>query len=169
MLACGSHRWCSAQGIGSSSARRANPLSSSCWEARKRLRIGKFVSSGFSVTWRRSDIARRREDWNVGLAHDLQDPKFSRVSARRGRGWRPCSGVARQVIRAMGVKEFSAKVRTASPNVLRAINPRHNPTQDALNRVLRPFKLRLTLAPIEPSETASRRDWRRDVQRCRQG
>jgi hypothetical protein len=40
----------------------------------------------------------------------------------------------------------------ASPNVLRAINPRHNPTQDTLNRLLRPFKLRLTLAPLEPSK-----------------
>ena len=45
----------------------------------------------------------------------------------------------------MGVKEFAAKVRMASPNVLRAINPRHNPTQDTLHRLLRPFKLRLTL------------------------
>jgi len=50
----------------------------------------------------------------------------------------------------MGVKEFAAKVRMASPNVLRAINPRHNPMPDTLNRLLRPFKLRLTLAPIEP-------------------
>lgn len=57
-----------------------------------------------------------------------------------------------KVIRAMGPKEFAAKVRMASPNVLRAINPRHNPTQDTLNRLLRPFKLRLTLAPIEPSK-----------------
>jgi hypothetical protein len=30
--------------------------------------------------------------------------------------------------------------------------PRHNPTQDTLNRLLRPFKLRLTLAPLEPSK-----------------
>jgi len=52
----------------------------------------------------------------------------------------------------MGVKEFAAKVRMASPNVLRAINPRHNPTQDISNRLLRPFKLRLTLAPLEPSK-----------------
>jgi hypothetical protein len=36
----------------------------------------------------------------------------------------------------------------ASPNVLRAINPRHNPTQDTLNRLLKPFKLRLSLAPL---------------------
>jgi DNA-binding phage protein len=36
----------------------------------------------------------------------------------------------------------------ASPNVVRAINPRHNPTQDTLNRLLKPFKLRLSLAPL---------------------
>ncbi|MEO8259866.1 MAG: hypothetical protein ABI868_21155 [Acidobacteriota bacterium] len=28
----------------------------------------------------------------------------------------------------LGVKEFAGKVRMASPNVLRAIHPRHNPT-----------------------------------------
>jgi DNA-binding phage protein len=36
----------------------------------------------------------------------------------------------------------------ASPNVLRAINPRHNPTQATLDRLLKPFGLRLSLAPI---------------------
>lgn len=35
-----------------------------------------------------------------------------------------------KVIRAMGVKEFAAKVGMASPNLLRALNPRHNPTQE---------------------------------------
>jgi DNA-binding phage protein len=53
-----------------------------------------------------------------------------------------------KVIRAISVKEFAAKVRMASPNVLRAINPRHNPTQDTPNRLLKPFKLRLSLAPL---------------------
>ncbi len=45
----------------------------------------------------------------------------------------------------------------ASPNVLRAINPRHNPTEDTLNRLLKPFKLRLSLAPIatKPRRTAA--------------
>ena len=62
-----------------------------------------------------------------------------------------------KVIRAMGVKEFAAKVHMASPNVLRAINPRHNPTQDTLNRLLKPFKLRLSLAPLsgKPRRTAA--------------
>jgi hypothetical protein len=30
----------------------------------------------------------------------------------------------------------------------RRINPRHNPTQDTLNRLLKPFRLRLSLAPL---------------------
>lgn len=34
------------------------------------------------------------------------------------------------------------------PNVLRAINPRHNPTQATLNRLLKPLRLRLSLARL---------------------
>ena len=49
----------------------------------------------------------------------------------------------------MGVKEFAAKVKMASPNLLRAIDPRHNPTQETLNRLLKPFQLKLSLAPID--------------------
>ena len=98
-------------------------------------------------------MARRSEDWNVGLAQDLRDPEFARAfllgAVQEGVQVQIALG---KVIRAMGVKEFAAKVRMASPNVLRAISPRHNPTQDTLNRLLRPFKLRLTLAPIQPSK-----------------
>jgi DNA-binding phage protein len=54
-----------------------------------------------------------------------------------------------KVIRAMGVREFASKVRMASPNVLRAINPRHNPTQETMNRLLKPFRLKLSLARID--------------------
>lgn len=95
-------------------------------------------------------MARRSEDWNVGLAQDLRDPEFAREfllgAVEEGV---PVQVALGKIVRAMGVKEFAAKVRMASPNVLRAINPCHNPTQDTLNRLLRPFKLRLTLAPIE--------------------
>lgn len=49
----------------------------------------------------------------------------------------------------MGVEEFAAKVDMAAPNMQRAINPRHNPTLETLNRLLDPFKLRLVLAPAE--------------------
>ena len=95
-------------------------------------------------------MARRSRDWNTGLATDLQDPAFARgflmaavddgVSVQQALG---------KVIRAMGVKELAGQVRMASPNLLRAINPRHNPTQDTLNRLLRPFGLKLSVAPIE--------------------
>jgi DNA-binding phage protein len=94
-------------------------------------------------------VARRSRDWNRGLAEDLQDPDFVRAFLLAAID----EGVSIQcalgkVVRAMGVKEFAGKVRMAGPNVIRAIDARHNPTQDTLNRLLRPFRLRLSLAPI---------------------
>ena len=98
-------------------------------------------------------MARRSEDWNVGLAQDLRDPEFAQEfllgAVEEGI---PVQVALGKVIRATGVKEFAAKVRMASPNLLRAIDPRHNPTQETLNRLLRPLKLRLTLARIEKSK-----------------
>ena len=95
-------------------------------------------------------MARRSKDWNVGLAQDLRNQEFARefLLAAIEEGV-PIQAALAKVIRAIGVKEFAAKVRIASPNVLRAIAPRHNPTQETLNRLLRPFKLRLSLARIE--------------------
>ena len=95
-------------------------------------------------------MARRSRDWNEGLAEDLQGKTFARefllAAVDEGVSIQVALGKA---IRAMGVKEFAASIGMASPNVLRAINPRHNPTQETLNRLLRPFRLRLSLAPIE--------------------
>jgi DNA-binding phage protein len=39
----------------------------------------------------------------------------------------------------MGVKEFATRIGMASLNLLRAIHPRHNPTQATINRLLRPL------------------------------
>ncbi len=95
-------------------------------------------------------MARRSKDWNKGLAQDLRDRKFVREfllgAIEEGVSLQHALG---KVVRALGVKEFAAKVGMASPNLLRAINPRHNPTQETLNRLLKPFRLRLSLAPIE--------------------
>ena len=95
-------------------------------------------------------MARRSRDWNVGLAQDLRDPYFARefLMAAIEEGV-PIQVALGKVIRAIGVKEFSAKVGIASSNLLRAIHPRHNPTQDTLNRLLKPFKLKLSLAPLD--------------------
>ncbi len=95
-------------------------------------------------------MARRSKDWNETLAEDLKDRKFARefllASLEEGI---PIQVALGKVIRAMGVKEFSKLVKIASPNVLRGINPRHNPTQETLNKLLRPFDLMLTVAPIK--------------------
>lgn len=95
-------------------------------------------------------MARRSADWNAGLAQDLRDREFARefLLAAIDDGV-PVQVALGKVIRAMGVKEFAGKIRMAGPNVLRAINPRHNPTQDTLNRLLKPFRLKLSLAPLD--------------------
>ena len=102
-------------------------------------------------------MARRSRDWNVGLAEDLKDRAFARefLLASIDEGV-PLQVALGKVVRAMGVKEFADKVGMASPNLLRTLNPRHNPTQDTLNRLLKPFRLKLSLAPI--SGRSKRRD-----------
>jgi DNA-binding phage protein len=101
-------------------------------------------------------MARRNRDWNIGLAEDLQDREFACefLLGAIDEGV-PLQVALAKVVRAMGVKEFAAKVGMASPNLLRTLNPRHNPTQDTLNRLLKPFRLKLSLAPI--SERPRRR------------
>ena len=95
-------------------------------------------------------MARRSRDWNEGLARDLRNRDFARefLLAAMEDGI-PIQTALGKVIRAMGVKEFASKVRMASPNVLRAINTRHNPTQETMNRLLKPFRLKLSLARID--------------------
>jgi probable addiction module antidote protein len=94
-------------------------------------------------------MARRTKDWNQGLAEDLRNPEFARefllAAIEEGISLQHALG---KVVRAMGVKEFSNKVGMESSNLLRAINPRHNPTQATINRLLNPFGLKLSLAPI---------------------
>ena len=94
-------------------------------------------------------MARRSKDWNVGLAADLSSKEFARefLLAAVEEGISIQAALAK-VIRAMGVKEFASEVDMSSPNVLRAIDARHNPTQATLNRLLKPFTLRLSLARI---------------------
>lgn len=95
-------------------------------------------------------MARRSKDWNEGLAEDLKNPAFARefllAAIEEGIALNQALG---KVIRAIGVKEFSLKTGMASPNLLRAIHPRHNPTQETINRLLKPFGLRLSLSPIK--------------------
>jgi DNA-binding phage protein len=101
-------------------------------------------------------MARRSQDWDEGLAEDLRDPMFARefLLAAIDEGV-PVQVALGKVVRAIGVKEFAAKVKMASPNLLRAISPKHNATQATLNRLLKPFELRLSLAPIPKTKGRS--------------
>ena len=95
-------------------------------------------------------MPRRSKDWNAGLAADLQDPAFAGAFLLAAiEDGVPVQRALGKVIRAMGVKEFATKVHMASPNVLRAIDPQHNPTQATLDRLLRPFQLKLSVAPVD--------------------
>jgi DNA-binding phage protein len=94
-------------------------------------------------------MTRRSRDWNEGLAEDLKDPAFAReFLAAAVEDGVPLQQALGKVIRATGVKEFAALVDMPSPNLLRAIHSRHNPTQETLERLLKPFGLRIGLAPI---------------------
>ena len=100
-------------------------------------------------------MARRTKDWNEGLANDLKNPEFARefLLAAIEEGVSLQQALSK-VIRAMGVKEFAEKIGMESPNLLRAINPHHNPTQTTIDRLLAPFGLKLSLAPIgKPNRT----------------
>jgi DNA-binding phage protein len=100
-------------------------------------------------------MTKRSRDWDEGLQKDLQNLEFAQefILASLEEGL-TLQKVLAKVIRSYGVKEFSKKVKMASPNVLRAIDPRHNPTQDTLNRLLKPFKLRLAVTPITSGKTS---------------
>jgi DNA-binding phage protein len=103
-------------------------------------------------------MARRHRDWNESLAEDLQDPEVARAFLMAAVEEEfDLQAVLGKVIRVMGVKEFAGKVGMASSNVVRAINPRHNPTLATLNRLLGPFGLRLSLALLPRPKRKARR------------
>jgi DNA-binding phage protein len=94
-------------------------------------------------------MAKRSRDWNEGLATELRNPRFARefLLATIDEGV-PIQQALAKVVRAFGVKEFAAKVGMASPNLIRAINSRHHPTAETLDRLLQPFGLKIGLTPI---------------------
>ncbi len=103
-------------------------------------------------------MARRTQDWNRGLANDFKDSTFVRefINAALDEGI-PIQDVLRKLVDVVGLKETSKKTKMPSPNILRALNPKHNPTLETLNRILRPFGLKLSVTMIQkkPSRTAA--------------
>lgn len=94
-------------------------------------------------------MARRTADWNEGLAKDLKNPEFARefILATLDSGL-SIQEVLGKVIRTYGIKEFSKKIKMPSSNIIRAIDPKHNPTYETLNKLLKPFGLKVGITPI---------------------
>ncbi len=92
-------------------------------------------------------MPKRSKDWNEELAKDLRRPKFAQefILAALDEGI-SIQAVLAKAIRAFGVKEFADKAGLPPSNILRAIHPGHNPTQETLERLLRPWGLVLTIA-----------------------
>jgi DNA-binding phage protein len=102
-------------------------------------------------------MTKRSQEWNEGLSEDLRDPKFMRefllAALEEGQSLQVALG---KVIRTYGIKEFASLLKMASSNVSRVIDPKHNPTQETLNRLLKPFGLCLAVQPI-PAEKPKRK------------
>lgn len=94
-------------------------------------------------------MARRTADWNEGLAKDLKNPEFARefILATLDRGL-SIQEVLGKVIRTYGIKEFAKKIKMPSSNIIRAIDTKHNPTFETLNKLLKPFGLKVGITPI---------------------
>lgn len=95
-------------------------------------------------------MTRRTRNWDEGLAEDLKDPLFARefLLAAVEEEISLQEALAK-VIRCYGIKEFAKLIGLPSSNLSRAIDQRHNPTQETLNRLLRPFGLVIGVKPVE--------------------
>jgi DNA-binding phage protein len=93
-------------------------------------------------------MTRRSAHWNEGLARDLRDKHFASefIQGCLEEGLSLQEALAK-VIRAYGMKEFAAKAKLPSSNILRAINVKHNPKVETLNALLKPFALCISVAP----------------------
>jgi len=100
-------------------------------------------------------MARRSIEWEEGLSKDLRNEEFAQefILAALSEGI-SIQVVLAKVVRAYGVKEFAAKVKLPSSNLLRVINPRHNPTLGMINRLLKPFCLELSVVPARKRKAA---------------
>jgi hypothetical protein len=90
-------------------------------------------------------MAGRSQGWKVGRAHDLQDSRLAQEFLSSVEEGFSVEVALAAVFRAMDVRRCRWPARTFRVRS----TPRHNPTQETLNRLLRPLKL--TLGRLEPS------------------
>jgi DNA-binding phage protein len=90
----------------------------------------------------------RSRDWNEAVAKELKDLDYAQIFLTEllNEGDDLQTALAR-LIRLYGVKEYARLVKMDAPAVQRAIDPKHNPTKETLERLLMPLKLELGVKP----------------------
>lgn len=90
------------------------------------------------------------EDWNIELTKKLKNKRFARefLLASMDEGI-SIQEVLKKIINAYGLSEFAKMVDMAPPNILRAVDLRHNPTKSTLDSLIKPFGLMLGLQPLK--------------------
>jgi DNA-binding phage protein len=90
----------------------------------------------------------RSRDWSEAVSEELKDLKYARhfLAELLDEGDDLQTALGR-MIRLYGVKEYARLVKIEPPAVQRAIDPRHNPTKQTLERLLAPLSLELGVKP----------------------
>jgi len=88
--------------------------------------------------------------WDKRVAKELRDVSYAQafLSELLAEGDDLQTALGR-LIRLYGVKEYSRLVKLETPAVQRAIDPKHNPTKETLERLLAPLKLELGVKPTD--------------------
>lgn len=92
----------------------------------------------------------RSRDWSELVSEELKDLDYAQgfLSELLNEGDDLQTALGR-LIRLYGVKEYAALVKMNPPAVQRAIDPKHNPTKETLERLLEPLKLGLGVKPTD--------------------
>ena len=85
-------------------------------------------------------------DWNEGLMEDLKDPEFAKgfVEACLEEGV-PLQVALGKVVKAQGYSYVARKVHMAVPNVVRAVQPKANPTLATVSKLLQGVGLKFAV------------------------
>jgi probable addiction module antidote protein len=91
-------------------------------------------------------VPKRSKNWDKVLQKQLKKPKFAHAYIKAAlKDGIPLQTILGQVIRAMGVVEYAAKVGMAAPNLHRILRSNANPTLDTLQVLLAPLGLRISV------------------------
>jgi hypothetical protein len=88
---------------------------------------------------------RRTPTYNEELSRRLKKPRYARefiAALMEGPEGLTAEDAVRQMIRIMGVKEFSEATGMRASNVVAFVNGRRQPKRETLDLLLKPFKLR---------------------------